>query len=298
MILTSNLLNNREIALGLWITALLIFGLSHSTIRSSLGNVLRSLFQPKIALPILAGAAYTGLLLLPLKKLGLWNQTLIKDTVFWFVFNGLAAGFSLVSRWKGESLFRKLVLDAIKITTVIEFVTSEYTLSLPWEVALVPVLVMLGGMQSVAETDSKFASVGRLIVFAIAVVSIGLIGYSAHSAYVDWKHFYSVESLRKVALPLVLSMLFAPFIFTLLLLVTYENVLVRLYMGSRSDTMLRQYAKRRIVATFGLRLRKLRHFFDSKSQELMTVRSRSDLDAVLDGENIEGASPPEPSDTT
>lgn len=275
------MLNNREIAILVWLAALLLWTLRSASVRESLLAVLRSLTHRKILTPLFVGAAYVSLAVVILNHIGIWTSALLKDTVFWFVFTGAATAFSLVGTWKGESLLRHLAADALKITIVVEFLTSEYTLSLPVELALVPILFLLGGMNAVAGDDPKYAPVKRLIVFLQIALGLLIVIVAFRSAIADWKNVQTFATLWKFLLPPLLSILFVPFAYGLLLYTLYDSLFARLHIGS-PDAAFRARARRRLVKAFGISLSALHRFSNGEGRRIYSVRVDSDLDELLD----------------
>lgn len=249
--------------------------------RTSLVSLLRSFAQTKILTPLFVGAAYVVLAVALLDYVGVWTPALLKDTIFWFVFTGIATAFSLVGSWKGESLLRHVAADAFKITVVVEFLTSEYTLSLPVELALIPILFLLAGMAAVAGDDPKYALVKRVITTLQIAFGLLIVVVAFRSAIADWKNVQSLAMLWKFLLPLLLSSLFLPFTYGLLLYTLYDSLLVRLYVGAPNDAGFRARSRRRLLKTLGVRLSALRSFSNGEGRRIYSVRSDSDLDELL-----------------
>ena len=76
-------------------------------------------------------------------------------------------------------------------------------------------------------------------------------------------------------LPTVLTILFLPFLYCLAAWVSYENVFVRLGFLVK-DPELRQFAKRRLLASFGFNFRRLNRW----SARLIRDRLRSKEDVL------------------
>ena len=255
--------------------------LRSTEVRSSLLGVLRSLAHPKLLVPLLLGVGYVSLVVFGLQHLGIWTTALLKDTVFWFVFTGVATAFSLIGKWKGESLVRHFAADALRIAVVIEFLTSEYTLSLPAELVLVPVLFVLGGMGAIADTDPKYAAVKRLLGWMQVSLGLLIFGVALRQAVADWKNLETVATLWKFLLPPLLSLSFVPFAYGLLLYSLYDSLFARLHIGAPQDAAFRSRARRRLFRTFGFRLPALHEFSNSGGRRIYSVKSDTQLAALL-----------------
>lgn len=283
------MLNNREIAVAFWLTIVLAAGLRTADVRSSLFGVLRSLAHPKLLAPLVLGAGYVGLVVLGLQRLGIWSPALLKDTVFWFVFTGAATAFSLIGKWQGESVLRHFAADALKITVVIEFLTSEYTLPLPAELLLVPALFALGGMSAIADTDPKYAAVKRVLGWIQASFGLLIVGVAVRHAVADWRNLETVATLWKFLLPPLLSLVFVPFAYGLLLYSLYDSLFARFHIGSPHDAAFRARARRRLFGAFRLSLSALHRFSTSGGRRIYAVSSDTDLTALLLGRPMSGS---------
>lgn len=235
----------------------------------------------KLVVPLLVGGAYTAFVALMLARLGIWSPTLLKDTIFWFLFTGASTAFTLIGNWKGGSVASHFAADALKITVVVEFLTSEYTLSLPTELVLLPVLVSVGVLSAIAEPEPRFAAVRRLLVGLQVVLALIIVGVAIQKAAADWRNLQTLATLWKFLLPLMLSLAFVPYAYTLLLLSTYENLFVRVHAGSPDDSAFRARAKRRLVATFGLNLAALHEFSGASGRHIYLAKSDADLAELL-----------------
>jgi hypothetical protein len=273
--------NNREVATAIWLFGFLGWSLRFPDVRRSSLALLRALIEPKIMATLLVALGYVGLLLLLLSQIGIWKPVLVKDTIFWFLFTGIATAFSLIGSWKGESLLRILLHDALRISIIIEFLTGTYTLSLPLEMLLVPLLVLLAIMETMADSGFEQLSMKRAIKWVQGTLGLAILGIAVRDALVDWQHVRSIESLRSLILAPLLSLLFIPFVYGLLLYVTYEKLFVLLKLGAENDASLQAHAKRRLLRHFGLRVSLLRRFAECRHQEVLHVRSKADLDSLL-----------------
>ena len=284
----SPLLNNRELATTVWAVAFTVWALRRKSVRQSVWRVITSALNRKIVVPFVAALGYAGALVLGLYRIGLWTPGLIKDTIFWFLFTGIATAFGLINSWKGEPVVRHLASDAFKIAIIVEFLTGAYTLSLPVELALMPLLALLGVMLAVAESKPEFVSVKNILQWIVIVLSVLIVGAAVREAIADWQNLRSFDSLRSFVIAPLLSLLFAPFVYGLLLYSTYENLFARLSLAARDDKDLQHYARRRLLRAFWLRLSTLRQFSDQRGSYLWSVRSKPDFDAMLNGPHPPG----------
>jgi hypothetical protein len=272
--------SSREIAVAMWGAAFLAFSLTNRGVREAFGHLLRSAFQRKIIVPVIAATIYVVAIVLLLNHLGVWTVDLAKDTALWFVFGGLAS-FSLITSHRGESLLKSAATDALKIAVLVEYITSTYTLSLPAELLLVPVATVVAMMDVVAGTDENFAPVRRLLRVVQIAIGITILYVAGRKAVADFGGLWTVGTPRSLALAPVLSILFVPFVYSLLLYAKYDALFVRLKIGAEKPADVQRYAKRRLIAHLGASLKRVTAFLAGHGADLMRIRTRQDVDALL-----------------
>jgi hypothetical protein len=101
-------------------------------------------------------------------------------------------------------------------------------------------LALLGVMLAVAESKSEFVSIKNVLQWTVIVLSVLIVGAAVHDAIADWQNLRSFDSLRSFVIAPLLSLLFAPFVYGLLLYSTYENLFARLSRAARDDKGLRR----------------------------------------------------------
>jgi hypothetical protein len=93
-----DILNNREIAIALWLLAISIYIFSSSKmaeVRNGFKGVLAALFVRKIMTVLCLMVAYMAIVICWLSELELWNFEQLKNTIFWCVSVGFMSLFKL-----------------------------------------------------------------------------------------------------------------------------------------------------------------------------------------------------------
>ncbi len=119
--------NNREIAIGIWLTIFIFYALSKKDVRKSIKGVFIIFFDKKIILSVLLAAIYTVWNVYVLNSINLWNFSLVKDTIFWVCFVGIVMEFRFITSNADQSLFKNTIIDNLKIIIVLEFIVNTYT---------------------------------------------------------------------------------------------------------------------------------------------------------------------------
>ena len=123
---------------------------------------------------------------------------------------------------------RKAFLDNFKIVVVLEFIINVYAFSLIIELIIVPLGAIMVAMSVYAEYVERYSSVAKLANGLMAIFGITLISFTAYMIAKDSGNFFQPGILTDFALPIVLSILFLPFMFILVTYTRYENAFMRI----------------------------------------------------------------------
>jgi hypothetical protein len=208
-------LTPREWASLLWFGIFVAWMLSMPSIRRSLLALLRA----TVALPILLsgglfaiyveGLAYAG------GRLGIWDVSLAKDTIAWFVVAGLAL-YGKFSRVGERKLLRRELLTMMTVPALLTVIFG--TVSFPFWVeflllqpvlVVVPALVLVAGWkrdtQIVATFGNRFLQiVGLLVLLGTTAQIIG-----------NWQSFAGPHLVLQLYLPFWLTGGAAMFVYVL-----------------------------------------------------------------------------------
>lgn len=263
-------LNNREMAVALWVIAIAIYIFSSSKmrdVRKSFRSLLFAFFARQIISVLILMTIYMGVVVYLMFEVDLWNSGQIKNTIFWAVAVGLMSFFKLESIKKDKSFFKQSVIDNLKILAIIQFIVSVYTFPLWLELLLVPVLALTGGMSAIAETDEKYNQVKKLLDGLMIFFAIMVITYTAYMLITKFDKFSKESTLYDFIVPPLLTLFYLPFIFMMMVYSAYEQAFVRLIFAIK-ENKLRLTAKVYAILFFNFRLtlleRWLNHIFREK----------------------------------
>lgn len=276
-----NLFNNREIATAIWLLVIFILMLFKRDIRKSILDLFKAFFE-KILTSIFFMIAYTIGIVIVLYQINLWNISLLKDTVVWFCFICIPISFYSVTSKTDQNLFRKIIVYNIKIVIIIEFIVNTYTFSLVGELVLIPVVTFILLLGVVAKTDEKNTSVAKLTNGLLIIIGIVILIFAISNVVSDYKNFVSLDTLRKFLLPPVLTILFLPFIYFMVLFSTYEQLFVQLNLGYEKSKKLKRYAKRKIIQHCLLSLKKVKKALNTNIYNLKVIRYEEDVDKLIE----------------
>jgi len=174
----TNILNNREIAVAIWLLIVCIWALSKGSVRSSVIGVLRALFAKKIILPVLCMLLYSSLLVIVFEKVGFWDISATKDTILWFFGVAFVMFVNINEVAADENYFRKTIKDYVKMIFILEFIVNLYSFDLAAELVVVPVASFLVVMSAVASLKPEHKQVKSVLDYALGLFGIVVIVFT------------------------------------------------------------------------------------------------------------------------
>ena len=272
-----DILNNREIAIALWLLAISFYIFSSSKmaeVRTSFKGVLSAFFARKIITVLCLMLFYMATVICWLSELDLWNAEQLKNTVFWCVSVGFMSLFKLEQIKKDKNFFKHSVVDSLKLLAILQFIVGVYTFPLWGEVLLVPVLALIGAMLAIAETDKKHHQVKVLLEYCLSLLGVVLIVYTLYMLTTSFGNFGKAKTAYDFFVPPLLTLCYVPFLFFMMAYSTYEQVFVRLTF-SINNRFHRYAAKFYAFVLFNVRIRLLERW--SYQVARANIESHSDL---------------------
>ena len=280
------LFNNREIATGIWILVfligLLVKKLIGKDLRHSILNVFKCFFGAKILLPTFLMIAYTAGMTVVLSLVDLWNVSLLKDSIVWFCFNGFITMLNAVTSENDKQPFRKIIANNIKLVIIFEFVINTYTFSLVGELVLVPFATMIAAIAVFAQTKDEYLPGAKLMSGIQILIGIAVLTYAICHAVADYTNLGSFDTLRKFLLAPMLTIMFLPCVYLMLIYTAYDFLFMRLNVGREKGDNLKRYAKKRIVGYCLLSLKKLKIALNMNNYNVMLIGNEKDVDEMIE----------------
>jgi hypothetical protein len=277
-------LNNRHWALLLWLAVFSIWVMTKPDIRRSIGQVARSLFARKL-LPIWVG--YLGwvlLLILGARRIGWWDSSLLPDTFIWLFVAGWGLFGSFAKANSEPEFFRTHLAQIIGISLLVEFAVDFAVLPLIWELVLIPLVVVLTGVEIVARRNEEGALVSRFASGCLVFIGLALLAAGIVSVVFNWDSLEVSDLLRQVALPIWLSVLVLPYVYLIGIYAAYETVFTLLDIRHRPGWWRRQVTRLALVATFWTRVYDLGQLGRRCYFDLAHAQSWGEARAVIKGQ--------------
>jgi hypothetical protein len=244
-------LNNREWASLFWLGVIAVFVLWKRETRQALGTVIRVATHWTIWLPFTGLLIWLAALIFLASLVGLWTVDLTKDTIVWTA-AAVALYFGVTRTAHEPHYFRRAAFATVRLTVFVEFYVSLYVFSLPFELVLLPTIAVMLMLSTVAGMDPKTRVLRRPLNILTSLIGLAIIVYSTIQLVVTWNQVNWLETSRKFALPIWLTLAGLPFLYLLSLLVNYEQAFLRLRWAAQNPAALR---RAKLTLFIGLHLR-------------------------------------------
>ncbi len=275
-------INSREAALFVWLVIFLGWAISQSSIRKSLGDLLKSFSHWKIFIPILLATLYSALVVYLLSEINLWATFLIKDTAYWFLGTAFVLLLNTNKATQGKGFFKKVLKDNLKVIIVLEFIVNLYTLNFFFELVLVPILFFVVAMNALAETKQEYAQVKKFLDYVLSAIGVFFIIFALGKIIGDYQAFVESENLKSLVLPPILTTAFIPFLYFFALLMAYETLFMRLGFFIKNDSSLLHFTKVKIFKLCHFNLPKLNRFAKDSTTDLIRLNNRAHVTQMIE----------------
>lgn len=217
-------LSNREIAFLSWGSVLLIWVFITPDIRKSAFEVIKIFFSRPILISLAIMASYIGLLIYLLNSIGIYDNSQLKDTLVWSISVGVVSLMKINTISNDRNYFKDTIRDNLITLIGIEFLLSYYTFNLVIELLIISFAVLVGGMQVIAERDEKFKLVGKNLNRIIVVLGFIEIIHAVYKLVTGFDEFIASGALKGIYYPVLLTLLYIPFIYCFTLYIDYVIV--------------------------------------------------------------------------
>lgn len=265
-------LNNREMASLFWIGVIVSAILFWKQGRNALASIVKAFFAPALSKIWLLMTAYTAASVWLLSAVNAWEWDNLKTTLLWWVTVGFASMWKSQKISEDEHAFRRLVRETITITVVITFIAEVNSFALWGELLLFPALVILGASLAISQARPQT----KILVGPISIIITGLgltmLANGVSGIFTDPADFFSWNTVREFADPILLSILFLPFLYGLAIWMTHESIFTRAK-GLGLDAPNKGYARFLALFAFGTDLEATRRFSRMLKSEAISGRA-------------------------
>ncbi len=226
--------NTRELASITWVAiliiALIFYSVKNAQLRYSLIAVIKAFFQIKIITSILLITTYVLLSVFILYQIQIWDFSQLKNTLFWYVFFAIGTMFSLNTiKEDSHNFFIQTIKSSVNLSIFLQFIINFHTFNFLLElILLIPLITLLSIISAVTNQTKDQILVKKLCYFLLAFMFLLFFIHFIIQIFKAPSTFISYQALQDFFIPIILTMLYLPFLWFFLLYIKYEEIFVRL----------------------------------------------------------------------
>ncbi|MGX9987643.1 hypothetical protein, partial [Soonwooa purpurea] len=247
-------ISTRETSIIFW--SILIFSILIFIARKEFLNVLKAFFNYKIILPLIGFAIYCTIIIYILSVFHLWDVKLLKDTLIWFFTAGVIVFFNS-NKISNTNYFIEILKDNLKIIIFLEFVLNFYTFSLITEFILIPILTCITILYEYSKhtmlKNPEHIKVNKFLKSVLSIFGFIMLASVLNKSIGDYKNLFTIDNLKSIYLPIILTILTIPFYYLLALYMIYEEFFIRIDFMFNDQKIKKELKKQILVnANFNL----------------------------------------------
>jgi hypothetical protein len=270
---------NRDIVFLLALAAVAAVALSRAGARATIASLLGA-FRP-FALVVLGFAVYFGALIAAAQQVGLWNSSLVKDAVAWFLLAGLLLLFRFTKTYEDRRFYGRTLRGLIGVSVAVEFFVSLSSFSFAAELLLLLAIVLLALFSAVAGVKPKTRKVKSIADGLLAILGLIVIGGTAVTLVSTWATLDKGKLALSFLLPLWATIGCLPFVSLFGLYANYQSKFGQINWAAPKDRRARRRSKAALLLTFRMRNRALGAFTGADARELTSAKSWGEARRVL-----------------
>jgi hypothetical protein len=162
---------------------------------------------------------------------------------------------------------------------------NEYTSSLPVELILVPFVTIILLVRGYASAFEQYSQVESILGWIQAIIGIVVIAFVISRAVADIDNLLTLRTAQELLLTPVMSLLLVPFVYAVLVYLSYESLFIVLKAGQSKDDDLVGYAKRRLILHLKLSVGSIRKFHKTHGFRLSQIQAKDDVDRIIASTN-------------
>jgi len=276
--------NNREIAFGIIIFIFLIWILQKKNIRIELIKLLHCLINKYFIRIYFEILIYSCFMVVVLYKMGLWSFNYTKDVLLWILFSALYLSFKVADTKDDKKIFRNIMKDTVGFAVFVEFLLNVYTFSIIAEVLLIVFISIVSMMIAYTEVFSSKDPGGRVnkLMYGINVyIGLNILLFLTSRILTQSEDLININTLKSFILPIILTVMFIPYLNYLLLWTTYKNVPVPIWLSKSKHKQLLLYFKFRMYLKCKLSRKKVADLIKTKKYLILNIKNKKDVDDIL-----------------
>ena len=219
--------SNREISIVTWsIICIIILIFSQRKDLKQIGNLLKMLFNKYFVAIYFIIAIYFYFIISYLNRNRIWEISLYKDFIFWFLTTALVMVFNVTSL-KNFKDFKLVILKLFSITLFSEFLIGFFNFSLLSELILIPTVTFILFLYFYADYNKEkegYLTVSKFLNSLLSIVGISILIYVVYKVITNGKDLLSISNLKSFLFSPLFTLFFIPIVYLIVVFMKYEDI--------------------------------------------------------------------------
>ncbi|PKL67012.1 MAG: hypothetical protein CVV28_08120 [Methanobacteriales archaeon HGW-Methanobacteriales-1] len=223
-------LSTREIAIIILLFVFLIIIFSIKSTRKAIFDLLRIILSAKkVIIPFIGMTLYISLILYLLYYIELFNISLVKNAIFWFIIGAIPLFYKTNDiEKKYKNFFRNNVIECFALPAIFSFLINFNTFNVIIELILISIIIFIVLLISVSKTNAKYKPAEKFFSIILVIIFLCLILNFIYNLFINPNGFLSKNTLITFILPAILTIFLLPYIYALALYIEYDSFYSRL----------------------------------------------------------------------
>lgn len=272
----------REVASFLWLLIILVFLIYNKEIRSSLKDILKSIFTPKIIIPFLILFVYIITLTYFFSLSSFWKLEYLKDIIISSIFVIIPFVFTSILTNDTKYFIKKYIVNTLKFTIVAEFIVSTYTFNIYIELIIFPILLILTALDSISKYSSEYYIVHKLTSNILVFLGIIILFFSVYKAINNLDTMQLTDLIITFLIPIFLAISNIPFVYFLTLFTLYESAFTNMCLKDSDNNRIRKNHKIKVFKKCKFSHDKISYFKTNIIHMMYTSMSEEEFDKLIE----------------
>lgn len=275
------LFSTREVATGIYLVIFLVLLISKKQTRDSVVNLIRAACKKNLVIPCIVLISYSCILTYLFSRISIWKNIYIKDIAIWTIFAGVPMCFNAVSMSAESHYFRSIIIDNIKLTALVEFLSGTFTFSFIVELIIQPIITIFVVLQAFSETRDEYKPLRTPLSWIVSIIGFIILICTIKAAIGMYPLLNAIDMLVSFLIPPVFSVLYIPMAYLLALYAKYEIIFIRMSFKEPSDKHLRTKHRLTVIKVCKLSFKKVCCFEKECVPKMYITQSKDKFDELI-----------------
>lgn len=227
---------------------------------------------------------YSLILASILYGIGFWNFSYTKDTLLWMLFTSLYLSFKVADDKDNNKLFLNILRNTISVTVFIEFLLNIYTFSIIVEIVVIVIVIFLSMMISFTEVipdKDKNGQVSKLMKGINTYIGLNIFIFLILEVLNNLDSLLTLDTLKSFILPIIFTVMFIPYLYYLLIRVSYEQLNVSIRLNKATNRKIKLYFRVKMYLKCRFSRKKIVDLKRTKNHLIRNMKTKEDVDNIF-----------------